>query len=69
MSLAQLVPLDPNLFDADAELERRIECARIRLASADNAGPRRIAWEELKRLVKQRSPAKILQMEKQRRLR
>ena len=49
--------------DEDAELERRIERAQMRLCFAQGKRMRREAWDELSRLIKQRSPEQIAKME------
>ena len=52
--------------EADRTLERRIERATMRLACAKNQAARRKAWDELRTLIDQRSPAQVARMEHER---
>lgn len=56
----------------ERELEERIERAQLRLMAAsgpDACKVRREAWDELARLIRQRSPAQVERMERDRGLR
>lgn len=52
--------------DPDAALETQIELATLRLQTATTPSRRRAAWDELQRLIKQRSPDAVRAMERQR---
>lgn len=54
---------------ADRELENAIDLAAMRLSCADSKAKRRAAWEELCRLQKQRSAARVAEMEREQGLR
>ena len=47
----------------DAELEKRIENARIAMTEAQDDGARRDWYEEMRWLISQRSPQQIAAME------
>lgn len=49
--------------DLDADLERRIECARVAMTTAEDTQSRRDAYEELRWLISTRSPQKVAEME------
>jgi hypothetical protein len=53
----------------DHELERQIDAAYRRMVNAVMADDSRKAWDEMVGLVRQRSPDRIKQMERERRLR
>lgn len=55
--------------DSDADLERRIEQARLRYLGCRTPAQRRKVWDELTRLIAQRSPEQIERMERDRGLR
>jgi hypothetical protein len=57
------VPLD------DHELERQIDSAYRRMVNAVMADDSTKAWHEMVELIRQRSPGRIKQMERERRLR
>jgi hypothetical protein len=61
--------INPEAKGFDGELERRIDFEAGLLAIAQTPAEQTSAWEELKRLVAQRSPARIEQMERERGLR
>lgn len=61
--------INPEAHGYDAELERRIDFEAGLLAIALTPAEQTSAWEELKRLVAQRSPERIEQMERERGLR
>lgn len=54
------------LRDPDAELESRILTAAIRCSLAKTQAEHGPAWAELKRLIGQRSPERVRQMERER---
>lgn len=54
---------------SDADLELRIEAARLRLHTSPSPEIRRAAWDELCDLVNGRSPAQVARMEHERGLR
>lgn len=47
----------------DARLERSIQIASLEAYAAQTAEERRTAWERLKRLIAQRSPERVREME------
>lgn len=55
--------------EADAALERRIECARVAMTIAKDEASRRDHLERMERLISQRSQRRIEQMEIERGLR
>lgn len=55
--------------DLDADLERRIDHARLRFVGCKTKAQRRKAWDELTRLIAQRSPEQVERMERERGLR
>lgn len=61
--------INPEPQAVDAELERRIDFEAGLLAIAQTPAEQTSAWEELKRLVAQRSPERIEQMEREQGLR
>lgn len=61
--------INPEAPGIDAELERRIDFEAGLLAIAQTPAEQTSTWEELKRLVAQRSPERIEQMERERGLR
>jgi hypothetical protein len=61
--------INPEPQAVDADLERRIDFEAGLLAIAQTPAEQTSAWEELKRLVAQRSPERIEQMETERGLR
>lgn len=56
-------------ISADEALEFRIEQARIRLAEAESMDAARIAWEEMRDLMRMRSPEQVARLEAERRAR
>jgi hypothetical protein len=56
--------INPEPQTIDAELERRIDFEAGLLAIAQTPAEQLSAWEELKRLVAQRSPERVAQMER-----
>lgn len=50
----------------DVDLEARIDLAALRLATTADPGIRRAAWADLSSLVKQRSPERVREMERER---
>lgn len=61
--------IEPEAIDPDAELESRIaETARL-IYAAPTSDERLAAWEVLKDLIAQRSPARVAEMEAERGLR
>lgn len=61
--------INPEPQAVDADLERQIDFQRGLLAIAQTPAEQTSAWEELKRLVAQRSPERVEQMERERGLR
>lgn len=61
--------INPEAPDTDADLERRIDFEAGLLAIAQTPAEQTSAWDELKRLVAQRSPQRVEQMERERNLR
>lgn len=61
--------INPEPQAVDVELERRIDFEAGLLAIAQTPAEQTSAWEELKRLVAQRSPERVEQMERERGLR
>lgn len=61
--------INPEAKDFDADLERQIDFQRGLLATAITTAEQTAAWEEMKRLIAQRSPERIEQMERERGLR
>jgi hypothetical protein len=61
--------INPEPQDADAELERRIDFQRGLLATALTPAEKTSAWDEMKRLIEQRSPEQIERMEQAMRIR
>lgn len=61
--------INPEPQAVDADLERRIDFEAGLLAIAQTPAEQTSAWEELKRLVAQRSPERIEQMEREQGLR
>ena len=51
---------------SDAELERKIQTAAVKVALARTREEHDPAWRELKRLIGQRSAAQIARMERDR---
>ena len=47
----------------DARLERSIQIASLEAYAAQSPEERRTAWERLKRLIAQRSPERVREME------
>ena len=47
----------------DQRLERSIEVASLEFHCSQSPEERRTAWERLKRLIAQRSPERVLEME------
>lgn len=58
-----------EIVDADQVLERRIWRARRRLETAADVDGRRTAWNTMRHLIRQRSPAQVARMERARGLR
>jgi hypothetical protein len=61
--------IQPEAKDFDAELERQIDFQHGLLVTAMTPAEHAAAWEEMKRLIAQRSPERIEQMERARGLR
>lgn len=61
--------IQPEAKDFDAELERQIEFQRGLLVTALTPAEQTAAWDEMKRLIEQRSPEQVEQMERARGLR
>ncbi len=53
----------------DARLERSIQIASLEAYAAQSPEERRTAWERLKRLIAQRSPERVREMEEKNGLR
>lgn len=53
----------------DQRLERSIEVASLEFHCAQSPEERRTAWERLKRLIAQRSPERVREMEEKKGLR
>lgn len=53
----------------DQRLERAIESASLEAYGGKTAEERRTAWERLKRLIAQRSPERVREMEEKKGLR
>lgn len=61
--------INPEAHDTDAELERQIEFQHGLLVTALTPAEQTAAWDEMKRLIEQRSPEQVEQMERERGLR
>jgi hypothetical protein len=61
--------INPEAPSVDAELERLIDFEAGLLAIAQTPAEQTSAWDQLKRLVAQRSPERIEQMEREQGLR
>ncbi len=61
--------INPEPKDFDAELERQIDFQHRLLVTAITPAEHEAAWDEMRRLIAQRSPAHIEQMERDRGLR
>lgn len=61
--------INPEARDSDAELERAIAFQHGLIATALTPAEQTAAWEEMKRLIAQRSPAQVEHMERARGLR
>lgn len=59
----------PEAKDFDAELERAIDFQHGLLVTALTPAEQTAAWDEMKRLIDQRSPAQVEQMEREQGLR
>lgn len=59
----------PEAKDFDAELERQIDFQRGLLVTALTPAEQTAAWDEMKRLIEQRSPQQIERMERAMRIR
>ena len=57
--------INPEAQSADDELERRIDFEAGLLAIAQTPAEQTSAWQELQRLVAQRSPERVEQMERE----
>ena len=56
--------INPEAKDTDADLEHRIEFQRGLLVTALTPAEQTSAWDEMKRLIAQRSPGQIEAMER-----
>lgn len=56
--------INPEAPSIDADLERQIDFQRGLLATALTTAEQTAAWEEMKRLIGQRSPEQVERMEK-----
>lgn len=61
--------INPEAKDFDTELERQIDFQQGLLVTAITPAEHTAAWEEMKRLIAQRSPEQVEQMERERGLR
>lgn len=57
--------INPALKDADADLERQIDHQTLLLHTVKTPDERRAACAELARLIAQRSPGRVEQMERE----
>lgn len=61
--------INPEARDFDADLERAIDFQHGLLVTAMTPAEQTAAWDEMKRLIDQRSPRQIEQMEREQGLR
>lgn len=61
--------INPEAKDFDAELERQIDFQHGLLVTAITPAEHEAAWDEMKRLIAQRSPARVAEMEREQGLR
>jgi hypothetical protein len=61
--------INPEARDSDADLERAIDFQHGLLVTALTPAEQTAAWDEMKRLIEQRSPEQVEAMERERGLR
>jgi hypothetical protein len=57
--------INPEAQDVDAELERQIDFQHGLMVISLTTAEQTSAWEEMKRLIAMRSPARVEQMERE----